>query len=102
MEDVDGNTYYIVLDFQNDTLQNFHLQKINFGIKEKIGPTHYYNKVSFASLTPGYNVTNFQHMTLTGGSVADGIFSGKLRSLHDGDITIDKGTFHLDFKTARD
>ncbi|MFB9293893.1 hypothetical protein [Persicitalea jodogahamensis] len=102
LEDVNGHNYYIILDYQLDSTKAYRFHKINFGVDKKLGPLSYYRIVYAAHLTPGYNNTNFQHIISTKDSVIDGTFSGKLRSLYDGDIIVEKGTFHLDFKTVRD
>lgn len=102
LEEVNGHNYYIILDYQIDSTKAYRFHKINFGVNKKISTVSYYQTVYAANLTPGYNVTNFQYTTSTKDSVINGTFSGKLRSLYDGDIEVSNGTFHLDFKTARD
>ncbi|MBU1820370.1 MAG: hypothetical protein KKG00_02505 [Bacteroidetes bacterium] len=102
LDDINGYSYYIILDYQEDSLKKYQFHKLNFGVKKKTSPTSYYQVVYAASLTPGYNDTNFEHSTTTIGPVAEGTFSGRLRSLYDGTIEVSKGTFHLDFRTVRD
>lgn len=39
MENIDGYNYYIYLDFQIDSSENYKLHKINFGTNKKTSPT---------------------------------------------------------------
>lgn len=102
MENINGFNYYLILDYKKDSIGDYKLHKINFGIKEKLGPMHYYNKVYFASLTEGFNVTNFSHTIATDGLRVRGTFSGRLQSITEGEIEVKNGSFDLDFNTVRD
>ncbi|MBB5283699.1 hypothetical protein HNQ92_001825 [Rhabdobacter roseus] len=102
MEDINGFNYYILLDYRKDSLGKYFFHKINFGINEKRGARLYHNKVYYASLTDGYNNTNFSHTISANGLKAQGSFSGTLQSIAEGNIEVKNGSFDLDFNTIRD
>lgn len=53
-------------------------------------------------LPQAITIQTFSICSLTEGSVIDGAFSGTLRSLYEGDISVSDGSFHMDFATVRD
>jgi YHS domain-containing protein len=93
--------YYVFLDFKKVQGNRFKPHTINFGINEKMGG-NFLRKVYSASLTAGFNSTNFQMDISQRAPNIDGTFNGKLKDITGKEfIEITDGNYSFDLTTVK-